>query len=99
MIFLNILTYICGEGYGNCPIGHCCSKYGWCGKGYNYCAISEGCQLKYGLCSENNFLIEGKCGKEYGRCPTGQCCSKYGWCGTTSFHCDSGCQSEFGKCN
>jgi len=62
-------------------------------------AVSEGCQLKYGLSSENNFSIEGKCGKEYGSCPTGQCCSKYGWCGTTSFHCDSGCQSEFGKCN
>ena len=89
----------CGDGYGKCPIGQCCSKYGWCGKGYKYCAIIEGCQSKYGLCSENNSSIEGKCGKEYGSCPSGQCCSKYGWCGTSSVYCDSGCQNEFGKCN
>jgi len=87
----------CGEGYGKCPIGQCCSKYGWCGKGYKYCAVIEGCQSKYGLCSENNSSIEGKCGKEYGSCPSGQCCSRYGWCGTSSDYCDSGCQSEFGK--
>eukprot|EP00833_Pecoramyces_ruminatium_P005133 jgi/Orpsp1_1/1179165/evm.model.c7180000068259.1 len=40
----------------------------------------------------------GKCGKKYGKCPSGECCSQYGWCGTTSAHCKSGCQSEFGKC-
>ena len=39
--------------------------------------------------------------KNYGSCTDGECCSKYGWCGVTEAHCDvnSGCQSEFGRCN
>ncbi|ORX42979.1 hypothetical protein BCR36DRAFT_361674 [Piromyces finnis] len=38
----------CGEGYGKCPKGLCCSKYGWCGSAKDYCA--KGCQPKYGKC-------------------------------------------------
>ena len=39
--------------------------------------------------------------KNYGSCANGECCSKYGWCGVTEAHCsvNSGCQSEFGRCN
>ncbi|OUM62216.1 carbohydrate-binding module family 18 protein, partial [Piromyces sp. E2] len=36
------VTGKCGEDYGVCPKGQCCSKHGWCGKGHGYCA--EGCQ-------------------------------------------------------
>jgi Leucine-rich repeat (LRR) protein len=88
----------CGEGYGKCPEGQCCSKYGWCGKAYIYCSLNEGCKPEYGICTQETS-IEGRCGEGYGKCPSGQCCSKYGWCGTSSVYCDSGCQSEFGKCN
>ncbi|ORX60785.1 glycoside hydrolase/deacetylase [Piromyces finnis] len=38
------------------------------------------------------------CGKDYGICPSGQCCSKYGYCGTTSDHCSTGCQANYGIC-
>jgi len=44
--------------------------------------------------------VPGKCGEGYGACPKAeQCCSKYGYCGISPAHCDSGCQSEFGRCN
>jgi len=38
----------CGEEYGKCPEGQCCSKHGWCGIGSGYCA--EGCQSEFGEC-------------------------------------------------
>jgi len=38
----------CGDGYGICPSGQCCSKYGWCGKSDSYCGVS--CQPAYGIC-------------------------------------------------
>jgi len=41
----------CGEGYGNCPTGKCCSKYGWCGKTSDYCDIAKGCQSEFGQCN------------------------------------------------
>jgi len=86
----------CGKGYGKCPSGQCCSKYGWCGTSTDYCALSKGCQSEFGKCSN-----DGKCGKGYGKCPSGQCCSKHGWCGKTEDYCSvsKGCQSEFGECS
>jgi len=39
----------CGEKYGKCPSGQCCSRYGWCGKSSDYCDI--GCQSIYGDCN------------------------------------------------
>jgi len=100
----------CGEDYGKCPSGQCCSKYGWCGKTDNYC--SNGCQSEFGDCKGTTIptittttnsisTVEGRCGEDYGKCPSSYCCSRYGWCGTTDDHCSvsKGCKSEFGKCN
>ncbi|OUM56503.1 carbohydrate-binding module family 18 protein, partial [Piromyces sp. E2] len=38
----------CGEDYGECPEGQCCSKYGWCGITNEHCGI--GCQKEFGEC-------------------------------------------------
>ncbi|OUM63651.1 carbohydrate-binding module family 18 protein, partial [Piromyces sp. E2] len=44
--------------------------------------------------------VEDRCGPSYGRCAhTNECCSQYGWCGTSTDHCGTGCQSEFGQCS
>jgi len=100
----------CGKGYGNCPTGHCCSKYGWCGQSSTYCSLTKGCQSEFGQCQEDSQenprnnptenIKVGRCGKGYGNCPTGYCCSKYGWCGQSSIYCsiNKGCQSDFGQC-
>ncbi|ORX88187.1 RNI-like protein [Anaeromyces robustus] len=92
----------CGEGIGSCPMGKCCSKYGWCGISEKHCLPSNGCQSKFGECSMEYLVSSnGKCGPNNGRCPYGQCCSKYGWCGTSEKYCliENGCQSEFGDCS
>ncbi|KAG4091202.1 hypothetical protein H8356DRAFT_1408109 [Neocallimastix lanati (nom. inval.)] len=51
--------------------------------------------------SSQKISTDGKCGKENGntKCPNNECCSQYGYCGTTKAYCDTGCQSEFGRCN
>ncbi|KAI5460213.1 hypothetical protein BGZ63DRAFT_389732 [Mariannaea sp. PMI_226] len=36
----------CGEGYGSCDPGLCCSESGWCGSTEDYCDGSS-CQLDY----------------------------------------------------
>jgi len=44
----------CGEEYGKCPSGQCCSVYGWCGTGHRYCGA--GCQSEFGDCKfEKNY--------------------------------------------
>ncbi|ORX41510.1 hypothetical protein BCR36DRAFT_416720 [Piromyces finnis] len=45
----------CGQKYGKCNSGKCCSKYGWCGTSSTYCSISEGCQTQYGICKNGKF--------------------------------------------
>jgi len=40
----------CGEGFGKCSDGQCCSKYGWCGKSDEYCSLDQGCQSQFGEC-------------------------------------------------
>jgi len=88
----------CGEKYGHCREGLCCSKYGYCGNTEDYCG--KGCQSEFGECKINiNTVIHGRCGKEYGSCKKGYCCSKFGFCGRSEIYCGVGCQSEFGKCN
>jgi len=100
----------CGEVYGKCPSGQCCSKYGWCGKTDDYCA--QGCQSEFGDCKSTTTIatttttktpeptIKDKCGPGIGSCSTGYCCSKYGWCGKSYSHCavSEGCQSTYGLC-
>jgi len=81
----------CGSGYGNCPAGECCSKWGYCGTTSEYCSNSQGCQLAYGDC---------RCGSGFGKCVAGSCCSKWGYCGKTSAYCShsQGCQLTYGDC-
>ncbi|ORX75620.1 hypothetical protein BCR32DRAFT_210153, partial [Anaeromyces robustus] len=89
----------CGKDYGNCPLGKCCSKYGYCGTTADYCNATKGCQSEYGMCVINFISVSGKCGVQYGKCPSGQCCNKDGYCGTGENYCNVGCQSRFGICN
>jgi len=89
----------CGDGYGRCPKGECCSKYGWCGHSDEHCATNNGCKTKYGICKSEIMYRTGECGKNHGKCSEGYCCSKFGWCGKTEQYCGKGCQSEFGECH
>lgn len=36
----------CGQGYGSCAPGQCCSESNWCGTTEDYCDGSS-CQLDY----------------------------------------------------
>ncbi|KAG4095118.1 subtilisin-like protein [Neocallimastix lanati (nom. inval.)] len=38
----------CGNGFGSCPFGYCCSSEGVCGKSTSFCGA--GCQINYGSC-------------------------------------------------
>lgn len=40
----------CGEGFGSCKEGYCCSRWGWCGKSKYYCDKILGCQSEFGHC-------------------------------------------------
>ena len=42
----------CGEDYGKCDSGDCCSQYGWCGESEEHCGI--GCQSEYGTCNSKD---------------------------------------------
>ncbi|OUM61778.1 carbohydrate-binding module family 18 protein, partial [Piromyces sp. E2] len=92
----------CGDGYGKCDPGFCCSEYGWCGKSDDHCSLKKGCQSEYGICDQADLpLSKDRCGEGVAKCYPGYCCSKYGWCGQSNDHCSisNGCQSEFGDCN
>jgi len=39
----------CGEDFGRCPSGKCCSKYGYCGVTDAHCG--NGCQSEFGECN------------------------------------------------
>ncbi|ORX75608.1 subtilisin-like protein [Anaeromyces robustus] len=45
----------CGSANGNlsCAPGYCCSKYGYCGNTEKHCLASQGCQSKYGECTND----------------------------------------------
>ena len=47
----------CGEEYGNCEDGECCSQYNWCGKTDEHCGA--GCQIEFGVCSSNTQFEPG----------------------------------------
>ncbi|KAG4096936.1 L domain-like protein [Neocallimastix lanati (nom. inval.)] len=40
----------CGEGFGICQIGQCCSKDGICGTSDDFCDTNNGCQADFGKC-------------------------------------------------
>ena len=47
----------CGETYGKCDAGECCSQYGWCGITEEHCGT--GCQKEYGDCNSDNQFEPG----------------------------------------
>ena len=49
----------CGDVYGSCFSGYCCSKYDYCGKSDAHCLVSSGCQTKYGKCTGNDSGSSG----------------------------------------
>ena len=101
-----------GGNLASCPMGQCCSSFGYCGTTTAYCDINNGCQSSYGSCYYNPTSAptlpptpSGRCGDPMtggtgAHCPAGQCCSHGGYCGTTSNYCDSnlGCQNTYGSC-
>ena len=56
-VILSVLMLIasskdrCGEDYGKCDEGECCSKYGWCGTSDAHCG--ENCLKSYGICKSD----------------------------------------------
>jgi len=104
----------CGKGYGICPGSECCSEWGYCGTSSKHCgsgcqADYGNCSSSSSSSSSSKTKTTksksgpttspgGRCGKGYGICPGSECCSEWGYCGTSSKHCGSGCQSNYGKC-
>ncbi|KAH6975402.1 glycoside hydrolase superfamily [Ilyonectria sp. MPI-CAGE-AT-0026] len=42
---------------------------------------------------------DGSCGVGSSfKCGEGTCCSQYGYCGNTTAHCETGCQTGYGRC-
>ena len=41
----------CGDTYGKCDSGECCSQYNWCGVTEEHCG--SGCKPQYGVCNSS----------------------------------------------
>ncbi|KAK2736107.1 chitin binding protein [Colletotrichum kahawae] len=101
----------CGNTDAHCGTG-CQSLFGSCqssASGASSAASSAagqatGTRTASASASTNtNPSSDGSCGGTKGfNClgtNYGDCCSPYGYCGNTTAHCDTGCQSGFGKCS
>ncbi|KAF4411279.1 Chitin deacetylase [Colletotrichum fructicola] len=101
----------CGNTDAHCGTG-CQSLFGSCqssASGASSAASSaagqaSGTRTASASASTNtNPSSDGSCGGTKGfNClgtNFGDCCSPYGYCGNTTAHCDTGCQSGFGKCS
>ncbi|KAI8293444.1 chitin recognition protein [Colletotrichum sp. SAR11_240] len=101
----------CGNTDAHCGTG-CQSLFGSCqssASGGSSAASSAagqatGTRTASASASTNtNPSSDGSCGGTKGfNClgtNYGDCCSPYGYCGNTTAHCDTGCQSGFGKCS
>ncbi|KAH9238683.1 carbohydrate esterase family 4 protein [Colletotrichum gloeosporioides 23] len=101
----------CGNTDAHCGTG-CQSLFGSCqssASGGSSAASSAagqatGTRTASASASTNtNPSSDGSCGGTQGfNClgtNFGDCCSPYGYCGNTTAHCDTGCQSGFGKCS
>ncbi|KAI8168633.1 hypothetical protein K4K54_000550 [Colletotrichum sp. SAR 10_86] len=101
----------CGNTDAHCGTG-CQSLFGSCqssASGGSSAASSAagqatGTRTASASASTNtNPSSDGSCGGTKGfNClgtNFGDCCSPYGYCGNTTAHCDTGCQSGFGKCS
>jgi len=47
----------CGEEYGRCSAGYCCSQLGWCGNSELHCKFENGCQADYGTCIGDASIV------------------------------------------
>ncbi|KAL2271642.1 hypothetical protein VTJ83DRAFT_1013 [Remersonia thermophila] len=51
-------TYRCGQAFGSCAAGLCCSGAGYCGQGREYCAAPD-CQINYSTACDGNQRPSG----------------------------------------
>ncbi|KAI9337720.1 hypothetical protein DFJ73DRAFT_646400 [Zopfochytrium polystomum] len=55
----------CGQAFGLCPLGLCCSQYGYCGSSAFNCDLSSGCNPQYGDCTglpqDSNIAVVYSC--------------------------------------
>ena len=96
----------CG-GQLECPLGLCCSKWGYCGITDEYCSppdCQSSCVTQTDSVSQTSTTtpqpsVKSECSASK-LCPNSRCCSKWGFCGVSESHCKvsegclSGCQSE-----
>ncbi|KAI1330107.1 glycosyl hydrolase family 61-domain-containing protein [Xylariaceae sp. FL0255] len=65
-------------------------------------ALTASASPTSGAGSSTKMTIDGTCGGSTGysclNSVWGNCCSSSGFCGSTSYYCNTGCQSEFGSC-
>ena len=69
LVYLLSITLItsskdrCGENYGKCDTGECCSRYGWCGTTEFHCYTTKGCQKNFGVCKSGSSDSQFKPGE------------------------------------
>jgi hypothetical protein len=69
LVYLLSITLItsskdrCGENYGKCDTGECCSRYGWCGTTEFHCYTTKGCQKNFGICKSGSSDSQFKPGE------------------------------------
>lgn len=88
--------YRCGNGFGKCPNGLCCSVHGFCGNSVAHCSVD--CQSQYGLCADKSRRAGNRCGLAFGSqsCKEpNECCSVFGHCGTGAGFCNNKTNTDF----
>ncbi|KAL0932037.1 chitin recognition protein [Colletotrichum truncatum] len=93
----------CGNTEGHCGAG-CQSGFGTCNAGAGTSSAASAAAPASSNTANKKPSTDGTCGASNNgfNClgtAFGDCCSPYGFCGTTSGHCDTGCQSGYGKCS
>ncbi|SPQ95626.1 unnamed protein product (mitochondrion) [Plasmodiophora brassicae] len=75
----------CGTSLPLCPVGSCCSQWGFCGTTSDYCNSASVYQ------AVTTPRADGRCGLAFGNagCASDQCCSPYGYCGSGSQYCST----------
>ncbi|KAH6894715.1 hypothetical protein B0T10DRAFT_258913 [Thelonectria olida] len=101
----------CGATTDHCGTG-CQSLFGNCGSSSSSSSSTSKTTTSKTTTSTTSTTVSasqpastnGRCGSSYGgqTCkyePLGEtCCSPAGWCGSTTDHCGTGCQSQYGTC-
>ncbi|KXH34486.1 chitin recognition protein [Colletotrichum simmondsii] len=101
----------CQPGYGSCNGTTAASSSGAAAGGSSSSAATPASSGAAGgsttanaaAATNTNISKNGECAGTNGyNClgsNFGDCCSPYNYCGNTTAHCDTGCQSGFGKCS